>query len=130
MNWSLVTNWIGEAVGVAILVGLIAFVITYRRNATWKSTRPGRAIMYQKWGWIASVSLLIIWSIIPEPPELRWIFELVVYTPACFAVWNMYFALVEQLEGKPNHVFKVNRKAASDELQSDLDEDTTPTHKE
>lgn len=128
MNWSLVTNWIGEAIGLATLAGLIAFAILYRRSA-WKSTRPGRAIMYQKFGFMATIILLITWSIVPEPPELRWIFELVVYTPMCLAVWNMYFALVEQMHGPSNHVFKITRKPRAGETQADVDEDTIPTKK-
>ena len=74
------TAWVGEAIGLAALVALVLFAVTYQTHADWKSTRPGRAIMHLVRGLIATIVLLILTGFVHFGPW-RWIVEAVVYAP-------------------------------------------------
>lgn len=118
------TAWVGEGIGLVGLVAIILFAVTYQLRADWKSTRPGRALMYLARGLSATIVLLILTGMI-QFGGWRWLVEIVVYTPMAWACWNLYFALRWQLGMQPKFLFRVGRKPETGEDPSYL-EDTQP----
>ncbi|MGC5078445.1 putative phage holin [Agrococcus sp. DT81.2] len=107
------TAWVGELIGLSALIAVVLFAATYQANADWKSTRPGRAIMYLARGLAATITLLILTGFI-HFGEWRWVAEVVVYTPMAWACWNLYFSLRHQLGMEPRYLFRVRPKDISD----------------
>ena len=117
------TSWVGETIGLIGLIGILLFAVTYQLRADWKSTRPGRAIMYLARGLAATIVLLILTGFIQFGPW-RWVAETVVYTPLAWACWNLYYSLRWQLGLQPRFLFRVGRKP-NDGEEIDL-QDTQP----
>ena len=107
------TAWVGEAIGLAALVALVLFAVTYQTHADWRSTRPGRAIMHLVRGLIATTVLLILTGFVQFGPW-RWIVEAVVYAPMAWACWNLYLSLRHQLGLVPRYLFRVRPKDVTD----------------
>lgn len=105
-----VSTYIAEVIGIGALIGILMFVVKYSRNSNWKRTRPGRSVMYLARALVATFFLLIFWSFVDEPMHLRWVAEVIVYSPLAWACWYMYFSLLESLQQKPPFVFLVSRK--------------------
>lgn len=107
------TSWVGEAIGLVALVAVLLFAVTYQTHADWRSTRPGRAIMYLARGLALTIVLLMLSGFI-QFGTWRWIVEVVVYTPMAWACWNLYFSLRHQLGLQPRYLFRVRPKPDGD----------------
>ena len=90
------TAWVGEVIGAAGLIAIVLFAVTYQTQADWKSTRPGRALMYLARGLASTIVLLILTGFI-QFGGWRWVAEIIVYSPMAWACWNLYFSLRHQL---------------------------------
>lgn len=112
------TAWVGEAIGFAALIPLLAFAVTYQMKADWKSTRPGRAIMYLARGLAATIVLLVLTGFV-HFGDWRWVVETVVYAPMAWACWNLYFTLRWQLGLEPRYLFRVRPKPEDGEILED-----------
>lgn len=103
------TAWVGELIGLTALIAILLFAVTYQTRADWKSTRPGRAIMYLARGLAATILLLILTGFVHFGPW-RWVAEIVVYAPMAWACWNLYYSLRWQLGLEPRFLFRVPRQ--------------------
>lgn len=97
MHWlNLVPNVL---LGIA-LIGLVVFAFTYSKFADWRSTPPGRGLMYM----IASMSAVLMMAfthLITGPYVGMDIVRMAVYGALTGSVWNMVRVLYNELKLDP-----------------------------
>ena len=112
--FEVVVQIIAMALIAVSLAGLIVFMVTYARHAHWRSTPPGRAIMYLA----TSVGLVLALTIINAfvgPYFGAEILALAVLAVMAFTIWRLVYVLYTSLKIDPFFIFRIRRSPTAKE---------------
>lgn len=94
-------NAVPNLIAAGVFIGALVFVIIYGTQSKWRTTSPGRALMY----WVASFALLVLMNTIHlatgKYPGIEFV-RICVYSFLFYSVWRLVFALLRILRnGEP-----------------------------